>query len=282
MFDVVVIGGGPAGLQAAQTLGRMHRPTLLLDSGSYRNAPVDAVHNVLAADGRHPARLRELARRDLRTYRHVQVCDTAAVSVERQDGETFTVRLADGSTSPTRTVLLATGLRDVLPDVPGLAEQWGRTVFMCPFCHGHELHGRRVAVEEGSAARDLAAMLEPMAQRVDVVPRVTAVEMTDEGLHVRSGGSTVLADGLFLHVEAEQAAPFAAQLGLDMRDSGCIAVDPRGETSVPGIFAAGDLAHADDVPSPVHSVLAAAYAGQLAATSALQHVLHAEESRVAS
>jgi thioredoxin reductase len=282
MFDVVVIGAGPAGLQAAQTLGRMHRPTLVLDSGSYRNAAVDAVHNVLTADGRHPARLREHAREELRTYRDVQVSDTAALAVERHGGDGFSVRLADGSCAPTRTVLLATGLRDVLPDVPGLAEQWGRTVFMCPFCHGHELHGRRVAVEENAASRDLVAMFEPIARTVDVVPTVTAVAERSDGLHVSSGRSTVVVDGLFVHVEAEQAAPFAAQLGLEMRDNGCIAVDAHGRTSVPGIFAAGDLAHGDDMTAPVHSVLSAAYAGQLAGTSALQYLLHREEVRVAS
>ncbi len=282
MFDVVVIGAGPAGLQAALTLGRMHRPTLLLDSGSYRNAPVDAVHNVLTADGRHPAEFRELALTELRPYVDVQVSATAAVAIETHADGTFTVSLADGSSAPTRTVLLATGLRDVLPDVPGLAEQWGRTVFMCPFCHGHELHERRVAVEDGPAAPDLVAMLAPIARSVDVVARVTAVAPSSDGLRVRSGDSTVVVDGLFTHVEAEQAAPFASELGLEMRESGCIAVDAQGLTSVPGIFAAGDLAQADDLPVPVQSVLAAAYAGQLAATSALQHVLHPQDTRMVS
>jgi thioredoxin reductase len=179
-------------------------------------------------------------------------------------------------------VVLATGLRDVLPEVPGLAEQWGRTVFMCPFCHAHELHGRRVAVQEDPAVPDPVAMLGPNAGSVDVVPTVTAVVEHPDGLHVTSGRSTVVVDGLFLHVEAEQAAPFAAQLGLEMRDTGCIAVDAHGRTSVPGVFAAGDLAHADDLAAPVHSVLSAAYAGQLAGTSALQHLLHRETVRVAS
>lgn len=282
MFDVVVIGAGPAGLQAALTLGRMHRPTLLLDSGSYRNDPVDAVHNVLASDGRHPAELRDLGRAELRAYLDVQVSAGEAVTVERREDGTFAVRLADGSCAPTRTVLLATGLRDVLPDVPGLAEQWGLSVFMCPFCHGHELYGRRIAVEDGPAAADLAAMLRPIAGSVEVVPAVTAVATTADGLRVRSAGSTVVVDALFTHVEAEQAAPFAAQLGLEMRDSGCIAVDAGGRTSVSGVFAAGDLAHPEDLPAPVQSVLAAAYAGQLAATSALQHVLQPEDARVAS
>lgn len=282
MFDVVVIGAGPAGLQAALTLGRMHRPTLLLDSGSYRNAPVDAVHNVLAADGRHPAELRELGRSDLRTYADVQVCAATAVAVEQREEGTFVVRMADGSSAWTRTVILATGLRDVLPDVPGLAQEWGRTVFMCPFCHGHELHGRRVAVEDGPATVDLVAMLTPIASSIEVVPTVTALARSSDGLVVRSGPDTVVVDGLFTHVEAEQAAPFATQLGLDLRGSGCIAVDAGGRTSLPGVFAAGDLAQADDLPVPVQSFLAAAYAGQLAATSALHHVLQVQDVRVAS
>ncbi len=273
MYDALVIGGGPAGLQAALTLGRMHRPALLLDSGTYRNAPVDAMHNIVTNDGRDPAEFRAIVRGELAAYDSVAVRDLAAASVDRRDDGTFATTLADGSVVESRTVVLATGLRDVMPDVPGFAEQWGRTVHMCPFCHGHELSGRRVAIQDSPAVGHLVTMLGPIVGSVEVVPPVTSVEMTPAGLRVSSGSDSVVVDGLFAHPAYEQAAPFAAQLGLEMRESGCIAVNLFGQTSVPGVYAAGDLAHVADLPMPMASVLAAAYAGQMAGASALRDMV---------
>ena len=278
MYDALVIGGGPAGLQAALTLGRMHRSTLLLDSGSYRNAPVDHMHNVVTNDGRDPAEFRALARGELAAYDDVRVRDVAATSVERLADDTFEVTLGDGGTATARSLVLATGVRDVMPDVPGFAEQWGRTVHMCPFCHAHELHGRRLAVQDSPGVGRLVAMLAPVAGAVEVVPAVTAVEPTGEGLRVHSGEDAVVVDALFTHPDFEQAAPFAAQLGLDLLDSGCVAIDVFGHTSVPGVLAAGDLAHVAELPMPMASVLAAAHAGQVAAASVVRDLVLAAVS----
>lgn len=273
MYDAVVIGGGPAGLQATLTLGRMHRPTLMLDSGAYRNAPVDAMHNIVTNDGRHPAEFRSIVRAELAAYAEVAVRDLAATSVERLPDGTFAVTLADDAVVTTRAVVLATGLRDVMPDVAGFAEQWGRTVHVCPFCHGHELSGRRVAIQDSPAAGHQVAMLSPIAGSVEVVPPVTAVEPSADGLLVTSGATSVVVDGLFAHPAFEQSAPFAAQLGLEMRESGCIAIDLFGHTSVPGVYAAGDLAHVADLPMPMPSVLAAAAAGQLAGATVVREMV---------
>ena len=169
--------------------------------------------------------------------------------------------------------MLATGLRDVMPDVPGFAEQWGRTVHVCPFCHGHELAGGRVAIQDSPAAAHQVPLLSPIAGSVQVVPTVTSVEVVPDGLRVCSGPASVVVDGLFAHPGHEQAAPFAAQLGLELRDSGCIAIDLFGRTSVPGVYAAGDHAHVADLPMPMPSVLAAAYAGQMAGASALREMV---------
>lgn len=270
MHDAIVIGGGPAGLQATLTLGRMHRSTLTLDSGAYRNAPVDAMHNILTNDGRDPAEFRAVVRAELAAYPSVEVRELGATAVAREPDGTFTVALADGSSAAARAVVLATGLRDVMPDVPGFAEQWGRTVHACPFCHGHELAGRRVAIQDSPAVAHLVPLLAPIAGSLQVVAPVTGVALTDAGLVVSSGTDAVVVDGLFAHPAFEQAAPFAAQLGLELRDSGCVAVDRFGQTSVPGVFAAGDLAHTDDLPMPMPSVLAAAYAGQMAGTAVVR------------
>lgn len=273
MYDALVIGGGPAGLQATLTLGRMHRPTLMLDSGSYRNAPVDAMHNIVTNDGRDPAEFRSIVRAELAAYGEVEVRDVAATSVERLVDGTFAATLADGSTVASRKVVLATGLRDVMPDVPGFAEQWGRTVHVCPFCHGHELSGKRVAIQDSPNAGHAVALLSPIAGSITVVPPVTRVATSAAGLVVTSGSTAVVVDGLFAHPAFEQAAPFADQLGLELRESGCIAIDMFGHTSVPGVFAAGDLAHVADLPMPMPSVLAAAHAGQLAGAMVVREVL---------
>lgn len=273
MYDALVIGGGPAGLQAALTLGRMHRTTLVLDSGAYRNDPVDHLHNVVTNDGRDPAEFRALVRSELAAYDDVEVRGMAATSVERRGDDVFEVTLADGDTATARSLVLATGVRDVMPDVPGFAEQWGRTVHMCPFCHAHELAGRRLAVEDSPGVAQLVTMLDPVAGSVEVVDRVTAVEPTGEGLRVCSGAGSVVVDALFTHPAFEQAAPFAGQLGLELRESGCVAIDVFGHTSVPGVLAAGDLAHVADLPMPMASVLAAAHAGQVAAASVVRDLV---------
>lgn len=281
MYDAVVIGGGPAGLQCALTLARMHRPTLLLDSGAYRNAPVDAMHNFVTNDGRHPGEFRSIARAELAAYDDVEVRDQAATSVERMSSGGFEVTSADGSVAAARIVVLATGLRDVMPEVPGFAEQWGRTVYVCPFCHGHELSGQRVAVVDSPFIDQMVAMLTPIADSIRVVPTVTAVVHSDDGLLVRSGSTSVLVDGLFAAPAFEQSAPFAAQLGVELRESGCVAIDQFGHTSVPGVYAAGDLAHVADLPMPMPSVLAAAAAGQAAGAAAVRDMA-TPSTRVAS
>jgi thioredoxin reductase len=273
MYDALVIGGGPAGLQAALTLGRMHRTTLLLDSGTYRNAPIDHMHNIVTNDGRDPAEFRAAARGELAAYDDVEVRDVAATTVGSREDEVFEVKLADGDVVTGRSLVLATGVRDVMPDVPGFAEQWGRTVHMCPFCHAHELAGRRVAVPDSPGVGQLVAMLGQVVGSVEVVPPVSRVELTDEGLCVHSETGAVLVDALFTHPDFEQAAPFAAQLGLDLHDNGCVAVDVFGHTSVPGVMAAGDLAHVAELPAPTPSVLAAAHAGQMAAASVVRDLV---------
>lgn len=273
MLDAIVIGGGPAGLQATLTLGRMHRPTLMLDSGTYRNAPVDAMHNIITNDGRHPADFRSVVHAELAAYGDVEIRDLAATSVERLVDGTFEVTLADGSVVTARSLVLATGLRDVMPDIDGFAEQWGRTIHLCPFCHGHELGGKRIAIADSPAAEHQVPLLSPIAGTIEVVPPVTSVALTDDGLRVTSGATSVVVDGLFLHPAFEQSAPFAAQLGLEMRESGCIAIDLFTNTSMPGVFAAGDLAHVADLPMPMPSVLAAAAAGQMAGAMAVRGAL---------
>lgn len=270
MYDVIVIGAGPAGLQAALTLGRMHRRALVLDSGSYRNDPADALHNFLTRDGTDPADLRADAQREIAAYDTVEVRRVAATRVSGADGD-FTVELADGTRENGARIILATGVRDSLPEIPGLADVFGGAAAHCPFCHGHEYAGGRVVIQGSDHAGAMVLMMAPIASETVVLDDITGVRAGGDGILVsRADGTEVDARGFILATTFEQSAPFAAQLGLDLLPSGCISVDAFGHTSVPGVYAAGDLAHSPELPMPMASVLNAAAAGLMAAAACVR------------
>lgn len=300
MYDAIVIGAGPAGLQAALTLGRMHRSTLLLDSGEYRNGTVLHMHNMVGADGTPPAEFRAKARTELAAYDDVEIRETAASSITGGE-DAFVVGLVDGSEVEGRRVILATGVADELPTVPGLQDLWGTLAFSCPFCDGHEHAGKDIAII-GAAPRaeHLIGLLGRIVANITVVPigekfadddlrtleakgaqvsrtPVASVERVEDGVRIRTGDDERMVAGVFVAAGAmRQRSPFAAQLGLDMLESGCIEIDEFGRTSRPGVFAAGDLAHRATLPGPMASVLLAAAAGQLAAVGIIQSLLAAE------
>lgn len=300
LHDAVILGAGPAGLAAALMLGRTHRDVVVLDSGTYRNDPTDAMHNVLGFDGVAPAEFRAAAHRTLAAYGTVELHRATAHDVAPLDpaspADGFVVRTDAGDVTG-RRLLLATGVRDELPATPGLEQLFGTVAAHCPYCHGHEFTGTPVAIlGAGPHAPRVAGLIERIASRVvvladgaDVDPQVRAA-LDARGVAVRPekvlrlepltltgghpGARAVLADGapedlggIMVAPTLHQAAPFAAQLGLELRDSGCVAVDAMARTSLPGVLAAGDLAHTADFPMPVSSVTAAMAAGQLAAAS---------------
>ena len=294
-YDVVVIGGGPAGLQATLTLARVHRTVLMVDSGTYRNDPAAHMHNVVTHDGAPPAEFRAAARKELAAYDTVTVRDDAVTSVGRDArsdlGAGFVVALGDELVE-SRGVLLATGVTDTLPDKPGLAELFGTVVAHCPFCHGHEFAGGHVGILGTAGAAHLPGIVGPIASRVTVF--TDGEELTAElpaGVAVRTdrvtgvcpsplGATISFVDGpsedvagLFVGTTLTQRAPFAEQLGLVLNPSGCVEVDPMGRTSVPGVHAAGDMAHLAALPMPMASVMVAAASGQVAAGALVAFVL---------
>jgi thioredoxin reductase len=289
-YDAVVVGGGPAGLQATLTLARVHRKVLMVDSGSYRNDPAGHMHNVVTHDGTPPAEFRAAARKELAAYDTVTVRDDAVTSIAARDGG-FVVALGDEEVR-TSGVVLATGVVDALPDTPGLTELFGTVVAHCPFCHGHEFAGGHVGILGTSGAGHLPGLVGPIASRVSLF--TDGEELTSElpdGVAVRTekvpgigpsavGATVTFADGpseevagLFVRTAFSQRAPFAEQLGLRLNPSGCVEVDAFGRTSLPGVHAAGDMAHVAELPMPMQSVVAAAASGQAAAGSLLAFVL---------
>jgi thioredoxin reductase len=299
--DVAIIGGGPAGLQAALTLGRIHRNAVLFDDGTYRNATVSHMHNVVANDGTPPEEFRGHARKQLAAYDTITVREERVDTVEEVDG-TFHLRVADGSILTADVLILATGVRDTLPAVPGLDGLWGDLVAHCPFCHGHELSGQRVGILGASVAPHLSALLGPIASELvvladgeqlpdgwDPAPAVRAVrtehvvsvERHDGGVRVTLEGADgqqvhEQVAGIFVKPTMRQSTPFAEQLGLELNPSGCVRVDEFARSSRERVFCAGDMAHLPAFPMPMASVVMAAAAGQLAASSATMALLTRE------
>jgi thioredoxin reductase len=293
-YDVAVVGAGSAGLQAAQTLGRMRQSTVVLGTDAYRNDPAEHMHNFLGHDGTPPAELRTAARKDAEQYDTVQFLERG-VSRVSPDGGGFTLELVDGEVLRARRVLLATGVTDDLPDVPGLAPLFGDVVAHCPFCHGHEFADTPVGVL-GSAAyvAPMAAMVAPIASQVVVLTNEGELEPATEaalhrmGVEVRhervlgtgrgslgvtvelEGGARIELGGLFVKTDWRQSTPFAEQLGLEMSPVGAVVVDAFGHTSVPGVYAAGDMAQGPGLPMPMASVLTAASGGLVAAAACVQ------------
>lgn len=270
MYDVIVIGAGPAGLQAALTLGRMHRRALVLDSGTYRNDPADAMHNFITRDGSDPADLRTAARHELDAYDTVEL---RAVSVTEISGAAgcFKVRTSAGDIETASKILLATGLRDVLPDIPGLPDVFGGAAAQCPFCHGHEYAGGLVVIQSSDHAAAMVEMMRPIAAETLVLDQITRLRPGGNGVLVTTAdGNEVDATGFMVASSYEQAAPFAAQLGLTLLPGGCIEIDGFGRTSVAGVYAAGDLATTPELGMPMASVLTAAAAGLVAAASCVR------------
>ncbi len=263
-FDVVVIGSGPAGLQAALTLGRGQRRVAVVEGTARRNAAAHAIHNVIGSDGAEPKAFRDAAWHDLATYGVVRIPG----DVDGIDGTCGAFVVTVGNRQlPARRVVLATGMVDQLPSWPGLRELWGPTVFQCPFCHGHELRGRRwgIVVNGGLPAAHLALFavwtrdlivftdgtpLDPAALEVLGAHGVPWVDGPIEALRpsgdnpshlgaVVVNGSEVACDALVLR-PPQAVVPLVQALDLPCTEMGMVSVDEMGRTPVPGIYAVGD------------------------------------------
>jgi len=258
-YDAIVVGGGPAGLSAAEILGRSCRSVLVLDDGRPRNAASYRLSGFLSRDGTSPQQLLAIARRELGKYRSVVLRDAHASRAQRS-GQTFRVDTQDGVSFSGRCLLLATGVYDALPDIPGLADEWGKRVFVCPYCDAWEVRGKRLGVigRDGSA-HELAAELRQWSDDLVVCTQDSVASVESRGekpleLHLKDG-RTESCDAIFLCVPLRQRSPLVDMLGCKLRGDGHIEVDAYGRTSVAGCYAAGDAA------ARIHQVVLAAASG---------------------
>ncbi|MFJ8473963.1 NAD(P)/FAD-dependent oxidoreductase [Kitasatospora sp. NPDC094011] len=295
--DVVVVGAGAAGLSAALVLGRARRRVAVVDAGEPRNAPAAHMQGFLSRDGMPPAALLAVGREEVARY-GVDLIDGRVEHIEpagpAESG--FTVHLAGGPVLHARRVVVATGLRDDLPELPGLAERWGEDVLHCPYCHGWEVRDRPLgvlgtgpwAVNQALLVRQWSADLvlfahtleltgadrERLAARGVRVVEGRIVRVVADGGRLRgielASGEVVLREAVFVF---PQPVPRDALLfGLDCArdDHGWVTTDRTGRTSVPGVWAVGNVA------DPRAQVVVAAGTGAAAAFD-LDHDLVDEE-----
>jgi thioredoxin reductase len=302
-YEVVVVGGGAAGLNGALMLARSRRSVVVVDAGAPRNRPAAGVHGLLGHDGIPPGELIERGRAEVRRYGGHVV--TGAVTTAARDGDRFVVALGDGRSTRARRLLVASGLVDELPDVPGVRERWGRDVVHCPYCHGWEVRDRAVGVLSSGPMSVHQALLfrqlspdvvclshtappddeqaEQLAARgIRVVDgEVASLEVVEDrltGVRFRDG-TVIERDALVIAPRMVARAGFLADLGLRATEhpSGLgehLPADPTGRTDVPGVWAAGNVT---DLSAQVGG---SAAAGAFAAAQ-INADLVAEETRAA-
>jgi thioredoxin reductase (NADPH) len=275
-YDVVVIGGGAAGLSGAVALARSRRSVLVVDAGQPRNAPADGVHNYLGREGARPADLLADGRAELAGYGG-QVADGVVTDARREDDGTFRVVLDSGRHVSARRLLVATGLVDELPDVPGLADRWGRDVLHCPYCHGWEVRDQPIGIlATGPNAMHQALLFRQLSEDVvffrhtgpGLAPEqeeqlialgvrmvdgaVTGIVVTDDRLTgVRLATGEIVARSVLVVAPRFTArAGVLESLGVPAVDQemggsvvgSAVPADPTGATSVPGVWVAGNVA----------------------------------------
>ena len=242
--DVVVVGGGSAGLQAALTLGRMRFDVVVVDAGHPSNAPAHAIGGLLGAHEVAPLDLLATGRRQLAELPSVRLVDGEVTRVDGRDS----VTLADGTALTARAVVLATGMDYAFPDLAGMDGLWGTSVIHCPFCHGWEARDGRIGLL--AAGEEHAGHLVPLLRRlsadVEVFDAVAGLRSQDGVLQavVLPDGAEVPRDVLFVAAPPTPRDAAFAHLPLERSGPGLVAADAFGRTSVPGVYAAGDLVSA--------------------------------------
>ncbi|WP_199621964.1 NAD(P)/FAD-dependent oxidoreductase [Paenibacillus alkalitolerans] len=287
-YDCAIIGGGPAGLNAALVLGRARRSVALFDNNRPRNAVTHASHGFLTRDGVSPAEFRRIAYEEVLRYPSVAYYRAKVSDVSKlQDG--FRIIAESGEPIRSRKLLIATGLKEIFPDIPGLTEMYGKSLFHCPYCDGWELRDQPLIVVSESPrvyymakllynwSRDLVictngrSVLTDEQKQVLASRNIIVTEQTVAAFHGSEGklrqveftdGSRIERRGGFVTPQWLPQVVFREELGYEATELGGILTDESGKSSVPGLFAAGEAASG----APSHLIVAAA-AGSTAAVA---------------
>jgi thioredoxin reductase len=266
-YDVIVVGGGPTGLAAALWLARYTLRVCLFDAGNPRNAPTWAVHGYLGLEDPAPEDLRRVGRAQA-SAAGAQLVDATVREVTGEIDD-FTIELADGRSTRAARVLFATGLRDIIPEIPGLLDHYGTSIWHCPDCDGPGIAGMKVGVI-GWGRQIAAFCMEMLTWTDDLVilthghepdlPDRSREALNRFGIEVHTGsiariegaeglvqkivhtdGTERRFDALFFHIAYGPGCSIPANLGCGADDGGILEVDENFETTVPGVYAAGDI-----------------------------------------
>ncbi|UFW81996.1 NAD(P)/FAD-dependent oxidoreductase [Rhizobium sp. SU303] len=285
-FEAIVIGGNFAGLSAAMQLARARRRVLLVDAGAPRNRFSEASHGFLGQDGQTPAAIMQEGKRQLSLYPTITIREGKVVRAQ-SDGDAFIIGTEDGGEERAARIVLATGVSDTLPEIPGLQERWGRSALHCPYCHGFEVSGGKLGVLANHPHSAHSAMMIPdwgqttyFAQALFEPDEEQLVKLTARGVRIErspivellgdnpkleavrlADGRVVPLDAVFVAPKTAMASPVAEQLGCAFDDGPfgpVIRTGDNKETTIKGVFAAGDAA------SAMHNATLASAAGVLA------------------
>lgn len=264
-FDVAIVGGGAAGLSAALTLGRSRRSVVIFDAGEPRNAPAAEMHGFLSRDGLAPSELLRVGRGEVASY-GVRFIGRTATAVRRGAETGFVVTAGDGAEIAARRLILATGVEDRLPAIPGAREAWGRFLLHCPYCHGYEVRDRPLGILGGLPGAVGQALL-IRQWTTDLTYATNGMPLAEEdrrkllarGIKIREGaitallldgdrfdgirldGETIRVDAVFIRPPARPRTELITSLGGTSDASGFAHIDPSGRTSVPGVWVTGNL-----------------------------------------
>lgn len=265
-FEVIIIGGSYAGLSAAMTLGRALRKVLIIDSGNPCNSQTPHSHNFLTNDGEKPQDLAARAKAQVLQYRTIQFLQGKAVKAQKTDGF-FEIKTENGQVFKAEKLLFATGLTDIMPEIPGFATCWGISILHCPYCHGYEVKGKKTGIfGNGEIAFEKAKMVSHWTGDLTIFTNGKAVfseaelekfksnriEINEQEIKrieqsngqitnvIFKNGSKHHLEVLYAHLHTQQQCELFAPLGCKTNAHGCIETDVFQKTNIPGIYAAGD------------------------------------------
>ncbi|MBM7566616.1 NAD(P)/FAD-dependent oxidoreductase [Paenibacillus sacheonensis] len=286
-YDCVIIGGGPAGLSAALVLGRARKKVAVIDEGKPRNRVTGEMHGFLTRDPIAPSEFRRIAREQILAYPTVSFVADTAVSIAGTDGD-FRITTAGGESYRSRKLLFAAGMKDLPLTIEGLADVYGKSAFVCPYCDGWEHRDQPlVVISSGADALHMAKLIAGWTNRFTIctngsgdMTEAHREELSQRGIPVfdapirsvdseggivhqvvLTDGTTVPCTGIFFRTTLVPGSDLPRAIGCEIAEAGTVVVDPFGKTNVPGVFSAGDAA------TRMHQAIAAASLGSMAAAA---------------
>ncbi|TDQ06328.1 NAD(P)/FAD-dependent oxidoreductase [Pedobacter metabolipauper] len=265
-YDVVIIGGSYAGLSAGMALGRAIRNVLIVDGGKPCNIQTPHSHNFLTQDGNTPARIAAIAKEQLSAYPTVEYRNGLVTTINGKNSQ-FEVSLSSGENVQAKKLLFATGIKDVMPDIPGFAESWGISVIHCPYCHGYEYREQPTGILiNGDMAFEFGRLINHWAGELSIFTNgkstisaehrseLAALNIIVNEKEIKTidhsngsikqlmfkDGSAASIDAMYARLPFEQHCQIPKELGCALDENGYIQVDDFQKTTVPGIYAAGD------------------------------------------